>query len=350
MTNIQLHTHGQTLFQISDAIIAAGDCQTVRLLIETDPEWIGLDLYALLWRDGRQDLALSVPLCESGCCMIPALLLAEAGTLHIALMGLDTAGHIKTSTAIRYQIRPGAPGKQNVILANVSDANATPDSVLAGVTFYAGNGEIRMGAMPTYTEGEIVSDEVVDQLTVMADFSDGDQVITAEGNAPMRSVTVQKPDNLMAAYIARGIRIAGVEGTLPALPEVSREDNGKLLSVVDGTWSAIPPMSDNGIPFFDLVALGLPTVNTDGTTSDLTIDTADIRNALDQGAVKFILNISGAGTVEVVMTQYATNGLYICTYTALHLTLTLMIAENAIQASATTVSNTKIYNGEVEVV
>lgn len=246
MTNIQLHTHGQTLFQMSDATVAAGDRETVRLLIETDSAWIGLDLYALLWRDGRQDLALSVPLCESGCCMIPALLLADAGTLHIALMGCDAAGRIKTSTVIRYRIRPGAPTEQNVILANVSNADATPDSVLAGVTFYAGNGEMQTGAIPTYTEGEILADGIVDHVTVTADFSQGDQVITAEDNALMRSVTVQKPDNLVAAYIARGIRIAGVEGTLPTLPDVSEEDNGKILRVDGGEWKAMADPIYNG--------------------------------------------------------------------------------------------------------
>lgn len=105
-----------------------------------------------------------------------------------------------------------------------------------------------------------------------------------------------------------------------------------------------------GIPFFDLTALGLPTVATDGTTSDLTLDTTDICAALDKGAVKFALNVDGSGAVEVVMTKYEVNGLYLCTYTIFNLTLTLMIATNGIQASATAVSSAATYNGEVEVV
>lgn len=104
------------------------------------------------------------------------------------------------------------------------------------------------------------------------------------------------------------------------------------------------------IPFYDLTALGLPTVATDGTTSDLTLDTTDIRAALDKGAVKFGLNVDGSGAVEVVMTKYEVNGLYLCTYTIFNLTLTLMIATNGIQASATAVSSVATYNGEVEVV
>ena len=353
MTIIQLHTHKQTLFAQTDAVIAAGDRDTVRLVIETDREWTGYTLYAVLWRDGRSEQAVSVPLCTSGCCLIPALLLAAAGTLHIALAGRDSGGRIKTSTSVRYRILPGAPDSEGVILANVADATATPDQVLCGVTFYAGQDQILTGAIPTYEEGELLSDEVVDNLTVAADFSDGDQTVTAEGEALMRSVTVQMPATLIAENIARGVRIAGIEGSLPTLPEVSEEDNGKTLAVVDGAWAKITPAAATipDIPFYDLAALGLPTVMTDGTTSDLTVDATAIRAALDKGAVKFALNVDGSGLVEVVMNKYEVNGLYICTYTAFNLTLTLMIAENAIQASAAEAASASIetYNGEVEV-
>ena len=57
----------------------------------------------------------------------------------------------------------------------------------------------------------------------------------------MRTVTVQKPDTLNAANIARGIRIAGIEGTLPTLPDVTGEDNGKILTVAGGVWQASTP-------------------------------------------------------------------------------------------------------------
>ena len=361
MTIIQLYTHGQTLFQKSDAVLAAGDRETVRLLIETDPEWAGFDLYAVLWRDGQTDHAVSVSLCSAGCCLIPALLLAASGTLHIALLGRDAMGRVKTSSPIRYRIRPGAPDGEGVILADVSDAAATPDQVLAGVTFYAGGEEMQTGAIPTFTEGDVLSDEIIDQLTVAADFSEGDQTVTAEDGAPMRAVTVQKPDTLVAAYIARGINIAGVEGTLPTLPAVTENDNGKTLSVVDGAWSAATPTStlpavtesDNGkvlsvvggawaaaeqeaaaIPFFDLAEMGLPEVPSNGTTVDLVVDTTDIRAALDAGPVKIAVNLEGAGRSELVMNKYSVDeyGFYMCTMPFVGGLFSLMIADETIQA------------------
>lgn len=102
------------------------------------------------------------------------------------------------------------------------------------------------------------------------------------------------------------------------------------------------------IPFFDLAELGLPTVYTDGTTSDLTLDTTDICAALDNGVVKFAVDVDGYGMIEVIMSGCVISGLYLCSYTIMDKTLTLMIAENAIQASAS--ASIETYNGEVEVV
>lgn len=339
MTIIQLHTHGQTLFQQTDAVIAAGDRETVRLVIETDAEWLGYTPYAILWRDGRRDLAVSLPLCEAGCCLIPALLLAESGTLHVALAGRDSLGRVKTSTAIRYRILPGAPDGEGVILANVARASATPDQVLGGATFYAGTDQMLTGAIPTYEEGEILSDEIVDSLTVTADFSEGDQSISAEGMAPMRTVTVQKPDTLDAAYIARGIRIAGIEGTLPTLPEVDEEDNGKTLSVVDGAWCAAAPIptsslptvteDDNGktlavvngawaitaptanvqTPVYDFTELGIPTIVIGGDPLDLAFETTALMNDLSRGdiIIKGKFDIGDGYPMELTKTCRATS-------------------------------------------
>ena len=135
------------------------------------------------------------------------------------------------------------------------------------------------------------------------------------------------------------------------LPDTSEYEDGSVLTIVDGSWIPQKPKNESvGVTSIDLISLGLPTVMTDGTTSDLTLDTTAIRAALDKGAVKFALNVDGSGAVEVVMNKYEVNGLYICTYTVFNLTLTLMIATNGIQASATAVSSAATYNGEVEVV
>ena len=143
------------------------------------------------------------------------------------------------------------------------------------------------------------------------------------------------------------------------LPSVSESDNGKVLGVVDGEWQKMNAPTGGGsttivayeIPFFDLASMGLPTVKTNGITSDLSCDTSTIRSALDNGFAKFALNVEGIGRIEVVMNKYYENGLYICSHTNMAKTFTLMIAENGLQASVTAMAADVVeYNGEVEVV
>ena len=207
MTTLQLYIQNRHLTLATDTAVAAGDRNAVRLLVEADPTWSGYTLAAVLWRDGNTAAAISVPLCSAHCCLIPPLMLASSGTLHMAIVGRDSEGRTKTTTAIRYLIRTGAPDAEDAVLANVADGTATPDHVLAGVIFYAGQSEAQTGAIETYGEGDLVIDDAVDNLTVTADFSAGDQTVTAEGGAPMYSVTVQKPDTLAAAYIAEGAEL-----------------------------------------------------------------------------------------------------------------------------------------------
>ena len=181
----------------------------------------------------------------------------------------------------------------------------------------------------------------------------------AKGDRGEKGEKGDKGDQGLTPYIGTngnwwiGENDTGVSANHKELPTVTTDDNGRVLGVVNGAWTKITPAAVTipDIPFFDLTALGLPTVKTDGTTSDLTLDTTDICAALDKGAVKFGLNVDGSGAVEVVMTKYEVNGLYLCTYTIFNLTLTLMIAENAIQASVSSASaSVADYNGEVEVV
>ena len=99
--------------------------------------------------------------------------------------------------------------------------------------------------------------------------------------------------------------------------------------------AALKKVSAN-IPVFDLSALGLPMIPSDGSMVSLETDTTEIMAALDKGAVKFIvgLNVGAETQAEVVMNKVSAEGEYICAYTldfGAPIILTLMFAEGAIQ-------------------
>lgn len=118
------------------------------------------------------------------------------------------------------------------------------------------------------------------------------------------------------------------------LPAVTENDNGKVLSVVGGAWAAAEAASGE-IPFFDLAEMGLPEVPSNGTTANLTVDTTEIKSALDNGCVKFAVNAKDTGRVEIVMNKYSVDayGIYLCLYNTPDGAFMLMIADGAIQAS-----------------
>ena len=87
------------------------------------------------------------------------------------------------------------------------------------------------------------------------------------------------------------------------------------------------------IPFFDLAEMGLPEVPGNGTTANLTVDTTEIKSALDNGCVKFAVNAEDTGRVEIVMNKYSAEGFYMCFYYLLNAVFILMIADNALQAA-----------------
>ena len=89
------------------------------------------------------------------------------------------------------------------------------------------------------------------------------------------------------------------------------------------------------IPFFDLAEMGLPEVPGNGTTANLTVDTTEIKSALDNGCVKFAVNAEDTGRVEIVMNKYSVDayGIYLCLYNTPDGAFMLMIADGAIQAS-----------------
>lgn len=97
----------------------------------------------------------------------------------------------------------------------------------------------------------------------------------------------------------------------------------------------------SGIPSIDLVALGLPTVPTDGTPVSAEMDTAEMMAALDKGPVKFAAKFS-FGTIEmaaeIVMNKVSVDaaGMYICSYAldfdGLPMIFNLMIQEGMVVA------------------
>ena len=123
-----------------------------------------------------------------------------------------------------------------------------------------------------------------------------------------------------------------LKNSASTLPAVTENDNGKVLSVVGGAWAAAEAASGE-IPFFDLAEMGLPEVPGNGTTANLTVDTTEIKSALDNGCVKFAINAEDAGRMEFVMNKYSAEGFYMCFYYLLDAVFILMIADNALQAA-----------------
>lgn len=139
-------------------------------------------------------------------------------------------------------------------------------------------------------------------------------------------------DNYLFIRVAAG-SVGSAIVYAPALPAISGEDdNGKILTVVDGAWAAAEQEAA-AIPFFDLAALGLPDVTMDGMAKELETDTTDIRAALDAGPVKFAFNLEDAGRAELVMNKVSINeyGIYMCIMPFNGGLFSLMIADGDIQ-------------------
>lgn len=58
--------------------------------------------------------------------------------------------------------------------------------------------------------------EIVENLPIVLDFSDGDQEIVAPDGVLVKSAIIQKPETLNPENIAEGVNIAGIVGTLAA--------------------------------------------------------------------------------------------------------------------------------------
>lgn len=94
--------------------------------------------------------------------------------------------------------------------------------------------------------------------------------------------------------------------TLNILPDVTADDNSKVLTVVDGSWAAAEAASGE-IPAYDLTAIGLPTVEINGEVIGFETDTSQIVNDLANGNVKLSFTLSMSG--EAVSASKIVNAL-----------------------------------------
>ena len=65
------------------------------------------------------------------------------------------------------------------------------------------------GGLATFTAGE-----AVENVPVVLDFSDGNQIVIADDGKLMKSVVIEKPENLIPTNIKKDEVIGGIKGTL----------------------------------------------------------------------------------------------------------------------------------------
>lgn len=127
------------------------------------------------------------------------------------------------------------------------------------------------------------------------------------------------------------------------VPAVTKDDNGKVLRVVGGAWAA----SEDAIPTFDLVTLGLPAIAPDGEGVLIETDTADILAALNKGAVKFIVgfNVGVEIKISLVMSPacVTASGEYSCSsineFNGSMMITTISAADGGISVKCTPMEN-----------
>lgn len=102
---------------------------------------------------------------------------------------------------------------------------------------------------------------------------------------------------------------------------------------------------DGGIPTFDLVSLGMETIQFDGSATTFQTDTTEMRAALAKGSAKFVIKVLYDGSemaVEVVMNNIGMANTYICStafeFGSYPVILNMYVLEAAIMAYFVTLS------------
>lgn len=107
MTTITLMTNDQSLSVVLKPLIASGDYNLVKVQVEFDSAWDRYTVRSAVFRTLKG--AEAEVLLIDGECTIPHEVLAEPGTLFIALRGVTYEGDvIKTTEEVKYKIVQGA--------------------------------------------------------------------------------------------------------------------------------------------------------------------------------------------------------------------------------------------------
>lgn len=118
--------------------------------------------------------------------------------------------------------------------------------------------------------------------------------------------------------------------------------NGTRLSEWEGGGGG---EENGGIPTFDLVSLGMETIQFDGSATMFQTDTTEMREALAKGSAKFVIKVLYDGSemaVEVIMNNIGMANTYICStafeFGSYPVIFNMYVLEAAIMAYFTTLT------------
>ena len=107
MTTITLVTNDQALSVVLKPLVASGDYNLVRVKVEFDSAWEKYHSRSAVFRTMKGAEAETLLVDDE--CVIPHEVLAEAGTLFIAIRGVTLDGKIiKTTEEVKYKVVQGA--------------------------------------------------------------------------------------------------------------------------------------------------------------------------------------------------------------------------------------------------
>lgn len=107
MTTITLMTNDQALSVVTKPLVASGDYNLVKVKVEFDSTWERYEVRSAVFRTMKG--AEAEVLLTDDECTVPHEVLAEPGTLFIAMRGVTLSGDIiKTTEEVKYKVVQGA--------------------------------------------------------------------------------------------------------------------------------------------------------------------------------------------------------------------------------------------------